>query len=134
MRQPTRIRFLGGKTLMTGKRTRLTREKAGRCGAGGHSVGGRSLLPSHVGVVGSSSASSSWVPASSDGRDSASGEVDDDDEEQSASCTRGGEVGAGVVVLIGGSVGMTSAAELILIVSRMRCVRGTEGVGEVEDR
>jgi hypothetical protein len=69
--QPARIRFLGGRARNTAERSRATGKKArgggvrgdGNLrlapggGAGGHSVGGRSLLSSDVGVVGSSSAS-----------------------------------------------------------------------------
>jgi hypothetical protein len=124
--QPARIRFLGGRARNTAERSRATGKKArgggvrgdGNLrlapggGAGGHSVGGRSLLSSDVGVVGSSSRS----PGDPADDEAAAGEG-----RASASSARGG----GAVVLIGVSAGRTSpAAEVIL--RRMRCV-GCEG-------
>ena len=153
-RQPARIRFLGGgRARNTVVRSRATGKKARRDdgaaddgnlgftgvddggggahagfrGAGGHSAGGRSLLPSDVGVVGSASASCSWAsePASSPcccgcrfsatgkATDSASGAGAVDDEAADEQAGSGAAAGA-VVVLIGGSAGRTSAAvELI---------------------
>ena len=92
---------------------------AGFLGAGGHSAGGCSLLPSDVGVVGSCSGASE--PASSPccfsaagkATDSASGAGAVDDEAADEQAGSGAAAGA-VVVLIGGSAGRTSAAvELI---------------------
>jgi hypothetical protein len=128
--QPARIRFLGGRARNTAERSRATGKKArggvngdgslrlappgathaGFRGAGGHSVGGRSLLSSDVGVVGS--ASSSRFP----------GAVDDDEaagEGRASSSACGG-----AVVLIGGSAGRTSPAVEAIIGrrrSRGRC-------------
>lgn len=127
--QPARIRFLGGSDRNTAARSRCTGKntsvdgdgdddggggdflfavRAGFLGAGGHTVGARSLLSSDVGVVGSSSSSFfRGALASSDG----AGEAVDDD-------VRAGG-GGGAVVLIGGSGGRTrspggaAAGELI---------------------
>jgi hypothetical protein len=108
-RQPARIRFLGGRARNTALRSRGTGKKARRgagnlrlagvdggragfLGAGGHSDGGRSLLASDVGVVGSGS----WA------------------SEPSSSCCFFSAPGSGAAVLIGGSAERTSmAVELI---------------------
>ena len=71
---------------------------AGFRGAGGHSVGVRSLLSSDVGVVGSASSSASG------GRGFASGAVDGEADLGSGAAT------AATVVLIGGSGRRTSPA------------------------
>uniref|UniRef100_A0A0A9CZF3 Uncharacterized protein n=1 Tax=Arundo donax TaxID=35708 RepID=A0A0A9CZF3_ARUDO len=114
VRQPARIRFLGGSARNTAERSRATGKKARRAdgaevdgnfhlapgggahacfrGAGGHSAGARSLLSSDVGVVGSSV---SCCP-------SASGAEDDDEAGEERA---GSGAGDGVVVLIGGSAG-----------------------------
>lgn len=111
---------------------------AGFRGAGGHSAGRRSWLPTDVGVAGSASAScgASDPPVSpcfcssagggAAATDSASGAGAGDGDDEAAD-EQAGSGARGLFVLIGGSARSTSAAvELILP------VRATEGDWERE--
>lgn len=153
-----RIRFLGGRDMKTAERSRGTSKKrsgrfgdglvpakaTGFLGAPGHSVGGRSLLSSEVGVLGSSSSPSSSATAAGvrdsattsssaatgAGRGSPSGSV-----VVEADAWSGAGSAAAALVLIGGSAGRTSAAGVEVIPWRGKlremvgCGRGEEAGG-----